>query len=296
MSEAKNKISTLGMVKRFVLSGDACSGTLCQVLDRAFDHPLLEEEKAAMPLAGGILQNGYQCGQIWGAALAAGARAHQLLGAGPQAEARAIASARRLVELFRAQNEDINCLELTDTDKRSSALQLTVYFFLKGGSIRCGRMAARFAPAAVDEIGAALSGGDAETPPAPASCSAMLARRLGASDLHAVMAAGLAGGIGLSGGACGALGAAIWIMGMTSLEAGAGRLEYKAPAALDLVEQFLKCTGHEFECSEIVGRKFESVGDHAAYLREGGCSKIIEVLAAHLHYGPPSPSVHAPLL
>lgn len=67
---------------------------------------------------------------------------------------------------------------------------------------------------------------------------------------------------------------------MTSLQAGAGRLEYKAPAALDLVERFLKCTGHEFECSEIVGRKFRDVGDHAAHLREGGCSKIIEVLAA----------------
>jgi hypothetical protein len=34
------------------------------------------------------------------------------------------------------------------------------------------------------------------------------------SDMHMVMAVGLAGGIGLSGGACGALGAAIWIIGM----------------------------------------------------------------------------------
>jgi len=29
-----------------------------------------------------------------------------------------------------------------------------------------------------------------------------------------------------------------------------------------------------------VGRKFENVADHAGYLRDGGCSKIIEVLAA----------------
>ena len=37
---------------------------------------------------------------------------------------------------------------------------------------------------------------------------------MGESDIHAVMASGLAGGIGLCGGACGALGAAIWILGM----------------------------------------------------------------------------------
>lgn len=35
-----------------------------------------------------------------------------------------------------------------------------------------------------------------------------------------------------------------------------------------------------FECSEIVGRKFEDIDDHAGYLREGGCSELIEVLAA----------------
>jgi hypothetical protein len=46
----------------------------------------------------------------------------------------------------------------------------------------------------------------------------------------------------------------------------------------DTIDRFLKCTDHEFECSEIVGRRFENVGDHAGYLRDGGCSEIIEVL------------------
>ena len=44
------------------------------------------EEHAAAPLAGGIMQHGYQCGMIWGAALAAGAQAYRLYGAGAQAE------------------------------------------------------------------------------------------------------------------------------------------------------------------------------------------------------------------
>jgi hypothetical protein len=69
-------------------------------------------------------------------------------------------------------------------------------------------------------------------------------------------------------------------MGMKSLEQGAGKLEFKAPGALELIDRFLRCTDYEFECSTIVGRKFESVGDHACHLCNGGCAKIIETLAA----------------
>ena len=262
------------------LNGRACSDTLFHVLNRAFDHPLIEEERAATPFAGGIMQHGYQCGMIWGATLAAGAQAYRLLGKGPQAETRAIVAAKRLVESFHALNNNINCLEITELDKSSSTMQMITYFLIKGGSIGCLRMAARYAPVAFSEINTALSEEHVEAPPAPVSCSAMLAQKMGASDMHTVMAAGLAGGIGLSGGACGALGAAIWIIGMNSLKEGVGKIAFKAPGALDAIDRFIKCADYEFECSKIVGRKFESIGDHASYLCNGGCSKIIEVLAA----------------
>ena len=52
------------------------------------------------------------------------------------------------------------------------------------------------------------------------------------------------------------------------------------PRAGDAIDRFLESTDFEFECSEIVGRKFENVDDHADYLRDGGCSEIIEALAA----------------
>ena len=45
------------------------------VVDGSFDYPLALEEHATLPLAGGIEQMGFQCGQLWGAALAAGAGA-----------------------------------------------------------------------------------------------------------------------------------------------------------------------------------------------------------------------------
>jgi len=106
----------------------------------------------------------------------------------------------------------------------------------------------------------------------------MLARKMGASGMHKVMAAGLAGGIGLSGGGCGALGAAIWLLGVDSLKE-AGKIDYGSRRAMAVIDKFLKSTDFKFECAEIVGRRFESVGDHASYLRDGGCGKVLEVLA-----------------
>jgi len=250
-----------------------------RVLNHAFDQPMESEEQAAMPLAGGLLQHGYQCGMLWGSTLAAGAQAYRLLGPGPRAEIGAIISAQRLVKTFRALNKHVNCIEITGIDKSSSSRQMFTYFFIKGGTISCMRMAVRYAKAAFNEIDTALSKEHIEAPSVPVSCSAMLAQKMGVSDMHTAMAAGFAGGIGLSGGACGALGAAIWITGMNSIKEGASKLDFMHPKATDAIGRFIKCTGYEFECSKIVGRQFEDINDHAAYLRNGGCSQIIEALS-----------------
>ncbi len=280
MSDARSGISSMRTVGTFLLTGRACSDTLLHVLSREFGHPLPDEERAAQPLAAGMMQHGYQCGMIWGAALAAGAQAYRLLGAGPRAEAKAIVAARRLVECFRALNKHTDCFDMTDIDTSSTTTQMITYFVIKGGTISCSRMAARYAPAAFSEIRAALSEEGAEAPPAPVSCSALVAQKMGVSDKHAVMAAGLAGGIGLSGGACGALGAAIWITGLNGVREGAAKVSFKSPRALDAIDRFMKCTNYELECSAIVGRRFEGIDDHARHLRDGGCSQLLDVLAA----------------
>lgn len=243
-------------------------------MNRAFGHPSKAEERAAGPLAGGIVRNGYQCGMVWGSALAAGAEAYRCFGAGRRAEAASLVAARRVVESFRAQNGAVDCFDLTDTDFGSTA-QMWKYL-LTGKPIGCFRMAARYAPVAYAEIRAALGNGHADEPAAAASCSALVARRLGASDLHAVMAAGFAGGIGLSGGACGALGAAVWL----DATSGGGDNKALEARAAGIIERFLNASGHRFECSEIVGRRFLDVADHAAHLGGGGCAGILEALSA----------------
>lgn len=251
------------------------------VVDASYDHPYKVEEKATMPLAGGIANMGYQCGMLWGAALAAGARAYHLYGSGPQAEAEAMRASKRLVETFHGHSKnEINCLEISELDMQGDFDARKIFkFFVKGGPIGCFRMAARYAQDVRSEIDTVFSEEPIEVPTSPVSCAAMLAKQMGASEMHQVMAAGFAGGIGFSGGGCGALGAAIWITGLNQPVEIEG-FSYSGTWVNDTIEKFLELSDYEFECSAIVGRKFDDVNDHAEYIHDGGCSKIIEGLSS----------------
>lgn len=281
MSDANGRLSALRTVGAFLRKG-ACSETLFHVLNGAYGEPMPAEEHGSAPLAGGLLMHGYQCGQTWGAALAAGARVWRKYGAGARAEATAIAAAERLIAAFRAQTGHIDCFDITDLDAQSSKsiVRILAHMAPKGGPVLCFRMAARFAPVAAREIDSALAReDDGGVPPLPVSCAALVARKMGATEQQAVTAAGLAGGIGLSGGGCGALGAAIWIS-ETRAAASDGKRRSRFPEAAALIERFLKCTKYEFECTAIVGRTFDNVADHAQHVCAGGCSKIMDALAA----------------
>lgn len=181
MPKADSGITLRGTVCTFFKVG-TCSEALCNVLNRAFDFPLIPEEHASMPFAGGIMKHGYQCGLIWGATLAAGAQAYRLPGPGPQSEAMAIIAAQRLVDSFRTRNQAINCRDLTGTDWQKSRQVLR--FFLKGGILRYLRKSAKYAPAALREINTALAEKDIEVPSPPVSCVTMLAQKLGLSEQH----------------------------------------------------------------------------------------------------------------
>jgi hypothetical protein len=248
-----------------------------RVLNKAFSHPLEVEEKAAMPLAGGIMQHGYQCGITWGAALAAGAQAYHLFGPGTLSESMTIISAQNLVKTFRNRNDETDCLELTGTEWQKPIDMFK--YFVKGGPVRCLSMASTFAPLAFRAINSSLSENHINAPSPPVSCTAMLAEKMGASELHQVMAAGLAGGIGLSGGACGALGAAIWIIEMNCIKQGSKLLDFNNPESIAAVDKFVECTGKEFKCATITGQRFRNVEDQIGYLNEGGCLDIIDTLA-----------------
>jgi hypothetical protein len=272
----KQRISWRQTTSTFLKTG-TCSEAAAKVINRAFGHRLELEEHGVMPLAGGIAQCGHQCGLLWGGALAAGARALQLHGPGPSAEGLALTAARRIVRSFHTREHTIDCFEITDTDwKKKSQLILN---FLKGGPVTCLRLAARTIRTELDDIDSTLAAAEPTSFCSPVSCAAELVRRTGGSDQHATMAAGFAGGIGLSGGGCGALGAAVWLIGMDCART-KQRYDVVNSRVGPTIDGFLRCTGFKFECHRIVGRRFTSVEDHGAHVRDGGCAEIIDTLAA----------------
>ncbi len=235
-----------------------------------------------MPLAGGIAGMGFQCGQLWGAALAAGAQAYRQFGPGPQAEAAAVRASQRLAETFRTRYQSINCGDVTQMKWKNTTTRQLVGYFLKGGPIRCFAMTADYARAAFNQINTAFFDG-ALAPvlteaALPISCAAEIARKMGASEIQTSMAAGFAGGIGLSGGACGALAAAIWILAMKHPKE--GMIDFNGPEITDTIDRFVESTEITFECFEIVGRRFVDIQDHANYLHSGGCSRLLGALAS----------------
>ena len=252
------------------------------VVNRSFDHPLELEEQASMSLAGGLANHGYQCGMLWGATLAAGAQAYRMIGPGPHAETAAIGTAQNIVAAFRTRTKnEINCLEITDLNLMGKPSVLPILkFFAKGGPIACFLMAAGYAHEAYDTIHNAFAENSDGPPAPPISCAALLAQKMDASDKHVVMSAGLAGGIGLSGGACGALGAAVWLIGLHGRQNDAEKKDIDTRIS-GTIDRFLKdAADFEFECAKIVGRTFERVDDHAAYLRGGGCAELIKIIAS----------------
>jgi hypothetical protein len=184
------------------------------------------------------------------------------------------------VKTFRARTKDeIDCYEITELDMQNSKGFLK--FLVKGGPIGCFRMAAGYAKEVRRGIDAAMAEEQPEAPSTPVSCASIVAQKMGASDMHTVMTAGFAGGIGLSGGACGALGTAIWLTAMNQPVEMDG-FSYSGTWVDDLIQSYLESADYEFECAEVVGRKFEDIGDHANYICNGGCSKIIEALGSEI--------------
>lgn len=283
MIKPQKSLSSLSTVRTFMKTG-TCSETVMSVVDGAAGYAQLAEEHASNPLAGGLAGMGFQCGQLWGAALAAGALAYREMGPGPQAEAAALSAAETLVQLFNRRYHCINCSDLTQVEWRKGGQgRPLIGFFLRGGPLRCFGMSADYARAAFYAIHRDLADGPfaqaGQQWTGPVSCAALLARRSGATEMQTVMAAGLAGGIGLSGGACGALGAAVWLRALRTNARRGEQIDFNHPVITDLVDRFVEASQIRFDCAEIVGRKFADRADHAAYLRAGGCAQLLDALA-----------------
>lgn len=254
-----------------------CSRTFFFIVNRAFGHPKELQERAADSLAGGIMQQGHQCGMLWGASLAVGAEAYRKCNDQNQAIAVAVHATQKLMSSFSARENTINCREITHCDF-TSKLSMARYFF-SGKFLHCFDLAQLWAPEAVKSAMEGMSNGEIASTDECISCATEVAKKMGASNEEMMMVAGFAGGLGLSGAACGALSAAIWVKSIMWCKEEAKKSPLKNQYSKKTMDIFNQKTNSKIECSEISGEHFKNIGEHTKFIKNGGCSELIERLA-----------------
>ena len=259
------------------LKKGTCSRTLYYMLNREFGHPRETEERAADPLAGGIMQQGYQCGLLTGSVLAVGAESHRRCGDCGKAISLAITATQRISESFSKRAKSVDCLDITEANF-SNKLS-TAKYFISGKFISCYKLADKWAPEAIKVAGDALSQVQDDLPTEAVSCASELVKKMGGSAEEITTVAGFAGGIGLSGNACGALSATIWKSSLAWCVSNDEKNGYPNPGATNALEAFFAETDYEFLCHKISGRHFKTLDEHTEFIKNGGCKKLIDALA-----------------
>ncbi len=254
-----------------------CSRTFFHILNREFGHSMELEERASDVLAGGIMQMGHQCGMIWGASLAIGAEAYRSTENKNQAINVAIKATQNVLTSFKQREHTISCREITRCDF-SSKLSFAKYM-VSGRFLHCFNLAQNWAPEAVKSASVGLSNQKSVLQKECLSCATEVARKMGASDEEMVMVAGFAGGLGLTGNACGALSAAIWMKSLDWCREELKKSSVKNSKAKKVLDTFYETSNSNILCSEITGLHFKTLDDHTTYIKKGGCSRLINKLA-----------------
>ena len=265
-------------IKRVFFKKGSCSRAFFYLLNREFGHPMEKEEEAADPLAGGIIQQGYQCGMLWGASLALGAESYRRTSDIDKAVNMALTSTKHLLKSFVNRAKSPDCEEITHTDwsKKFSIAK----FFFTGKMFKCYRLADKWAPEAFDAAEEGLSLGQSGLPERPLSCASEVVRRMGGNDEEMAVVAGLAGGIGLSGYGCGALAASIWKQTLERVKTNDYKYSLNDEVLGKVVKEFYEITDYKMECRDICGEEFNTIKEHTEYIKKGGCGKLLEMLAS----------------
>jgi hypothetical protein len=157
-------------------------------------------------------------------------------------------------------------------------LSFAKYFF-SGRFLHCFDLAEKWAPEAVKAAIKGLSSRSPEVHKECISCATEVVKKMGASDEEMLMVAGFAGGLGLSGSGCGALSAAIWMRSLEWNRKEKKKSSFKNPRSKEVLETFLAVSDSRILCSEITGTSFTSIDEHTSFIKNGGCSQLINSLA-----------------
>jgi len=214
---------------------------------------------------------------LWGASMAVGVESYRRNDDCSEAIALAINATKHLVNSFLTKSVSTECEEITQTDFNSK-LGLAKYM-LTGKPIHCFNLAAKWAPEAIKAAYEGLEIEQSESIKPSKSCASEVIKLMGGTGEEALMVAGFAGGIGLRGSGCGALGAAMWKITLELVKKGEWKYTTSNPTFDKLIEKFYEVSDYKMECNEICGKIFKTVDEHTEFLNNGGCSKLISVLA-----------------
>jgi hypothetical protein len=261
-----------------------CSHTLYFILNRAFGQNKDAEEKASDPLAGGLMNTGHQCGMLWGSALASGAESFRRNNDTDTAITSAITATQTVMESFKKRTTTFNCREVTGYNIASifGMIRMGLEILVKGmDKSTCFVLAENWAPEAIRASEKGLSEKQNDLKQKPVSCASETVKRMGATDEEMVTVAGLAGGMGFSGNACGALAAAIWMKMLKWCREHPGKTPpyFNNPDTKRILKTFYKSTNSEILCHKICGKHFSSQDEHTEFIKEGGCMQLINILA-----------------
>jgi hypothetical protein len=255
----------------------------------------IEDDELVMALtglAGGVLNNGSTCGVVIGGAVGiAMLRDRELAGQWTRAdEIQLLREVRENVDWFESRFNTSLCREREELNyERITALGLLNPQKAKGCVARAGASMERFTGQR-DSVERGESSAEAEAPNPAEHCAAKVLAEIraqtgvGSERLERISVA-LDGGIGLSGGGCGALSGALMALGLRyaldtkNTEPDKLKNIYRAMdseffrKAILLANGFIKEFG-ALECSRLGGRKFKDWDEFSEFRNSAACDML----------------------
>jgi C_GCAxxG_C_C family probable redox protein len=264
-------------IKKVFRQKGACSHTTFFLLNEEFGNSKPNEEHASDPFGGGVVQQGHQCGLIWGAAMAAGTEAYKQYKNTGKAIEVSIKATQIIMESFKERTGVHNCREFTKSDF-TKPLGLVKYL-ITGKAFACFNLAQNWLPEAYEAAKKGLQTNNEEISYEAVSCASEVIKKMGGTEEEQMIVSGFAGGLGLSGKGCGAFSAAVWKTILELVKKGEWKYTLKDKDSKEVMNRFLNETEGKMTCEEITGCKFNSLEEHSEFIQKGGCEKLINVLA-----------------
>ncbi len=277
-----NSIKIKNDAKKVFWKKGTCSHALFYILNREFGYLKGEEEKATDPLSGGLMQQGKQCGMLWGTSMAVSAEAFRRCKGNGQTVSKSVKATQNLMESFSKTTKCVNCREITNCNlTKTLGMAKLMFKTIMGGFVhsKCFNIAKRWAPEAIEAATEGLSNEETNSTQKHVSCASELIKKMGGSEEEAAMVSGFAGGMGLSGNACGALGAAIWFKTIKDNKERTGKASLYGPKAKKALKKFFEETDSKILCSEICGKQFKSIDKHSEFIKNGGCERLLNIMS-----------------